>query len=94
MRSAFVPSPLNATEGISILVCTAVYVHHLPQLLQQLGLDPDLVQAQTLHISISTLVLLAPGCIALGAHGLAELTDAVSAMLPGQHHLGSIIECI
>ena len=69
---------------------TAVYVHHLPQLLQQLRLDPDLAQAQGSHIAVSTLVLLAPGCIALGAHGLAELADAMSALMPGAHLFPSV----
>ncbi|EIE23428.1 hypothetical protein COCSUDRAFT_53335 [Coccomyxa subellipsoidea C-169] len=79
--------PIAAELALLFTLLGAVYVHHLPQLLQQLGLDPDLVQAQTPHIIVSTLVLLAPGCIALGAHGLAELADAVSAMLPGKPFL-------
>ncbi len=67
------------------VVCRPVYLHHLPQLLQQLGLDPDVAEPQGSHILVSTLVLLAPGFHALGAHGLYVLTDAVSAALSGKH---------
>ena len=65
-------------------VCRPVYLHHLPQLLQQLGLEPDLAQPQSSHILLSTLVLLAPGILALGAHGLYELADALSAAVSGE----------
>lgn len=67
-----------------VCVCRPVYLHHLPQLLQQLGLDPDLAQPQGSHILVSALVLLAPGFMALGAHGMYELADALSAALSGE----------
>ncbi|CAL8472261.1 g11803 [Coccomyxa elongata] len=75
--------PLIAELALLFTLLGAVYLHHLPQLLQQLGLDPDLVEPQGSHILVSTLVLLAPGFLALGAHGLYVLADALSAALSG-----------
>ena len=57
----------------------AVYLHHLPQLFEQAGLDPVALQSQPYHIGVSCLVLLVPGALAAAMHA----TGAVIATAPG-----------
>jgi hypothetical protein len=61
----------------------AVYLHHLPQVLAQLGLDPELAHPQLSHIIVSSAFLLLPGCIALSAHGLGSTAQALMPLFSG-----------
>lgn len=59
-----------------VWVCIhAVYLHHLPQLLRQLGLPEDIMAPQLQHCAVSAIILLLPGCLALGAHLASPLAD-------------------
>lgn len=56
--------------------CTlAVYLHHLPQLLQQVGLQADVATPTLQHCAASALVLLLPGILALGVDFASPLAD-------------------
>lgn len=54
---------------------SAVYLHHLPQLLRQFGVDDDVVASQLQHCAVSAVVLLLPACLALLAHLALPLAD-------------------
>ena len=53
----------------------AVYLHHLPQLLQQLGVQTDIATPTLQHCAASALVLLLPGVLALGVDWASPLAD-------------------
>ena len=53
----------------------AVYLHHLPQLLQQLGLQNDIAAPTLQHCAASALVLLLPGALALAVDWASPLAD-------------------
>ena len=56
------------------LLLGAVYVHHLPQLLTQLGFDPLLLDTNTpVHIVATVAVLTLPGAAAAATDGLMRL---------------------
>ena len=56
------------------LLLGAVYVHHLPQLLTQLGFDPLLLDTNTpVHILVTVAVLTLPGAAAAATDGLMRL---------------------
>ena len=50
-----------------------MYLHHLPQLLEQAGLDTLALQSHPYHIGVSCLVLLLPGGIAAALHATGAL---------------------
>lgn len=55
------------------MISPAVYLHHLPQLFSQLGIDPIPLQSQPYHIAVSCLTLLIPGALAATLHASAAL---------------------
>ena len=61
---------LTMLEGAS-----AVYLHHLPQLLRQFGIDDEVVASQLQHCAASAVVLLLPVCLALLAHLALPIAD-------------------
>lgn len=56
------------------LLLGAIYVHHLPQLLGQVGLGPGLLQDQASHVTATAVVLLLPGAVAAATDGLMRLS--------------------
>jgi hypothetical protein len=59
-----------------VLVCIcAVYLHHLPQLLWQLSLPEGFTVPQLQHCVVSAVILLLPGCLALGVHLASPMAD-------------------
>jgi hypothetical protein len=62
-----------------------VYVHHLPQLLAQLGLgERALLQPRGAHIALSAALLALPGGVALAAHAAGLAADSALAGLGAQ----------
>ena len=53
----------------------AVYLHHLPQLLRQVGLQADIATPTLQHCAASAVLLLLPGALAAGVHGVSPLAD-------------------
>ena len=65
---------LQSEVSLMFLLLGAVYVHHLPQLLTQLGIDPLLLDASTpVHILATVAVLTLPGAAAAATDGLMRL---------------------
>ena len=61
---------LQSEVSLMFLLLGAVYVHHLPRLLQQFGVDPSLLDDAAVHIGATVAVLLAPGAVAAAADAL------------------------
>ena len=55
------------------MISPAVYLHHLPQLFSQLGIDPTPLESQPYHIAVSCLTLLIPGALAATLHASGAL---------------------
>ena len=53
----------------------AVYLHHLPQLLRQLGLQADIATPTLQHCAASAVTLLLPGALAAGVHWASPVVD-------------------
>lgn len=53
----------------------AVYLHHLPQLLHQVGLQASLADPTLQHCEVSAVILLLPGALAVGADWVSPLAD-------------------
>ncbi len=65
---------LQSEVSLMFLLLGAVYVHHLPQLLTQLGFDPLLLDTNTpVHILATVAVLTLPGGAAAATDGLMRL---------------------
>jgi len=65
---------LQSEVSLMFLLLGAVYVHHLPQLLTQLGFDPLLLDTNTpVHIVATVAVLTLPGAAAAATDGLMRL---------------------
>ena len=65
---------LQSEVSLMFLLLGAVYVHHLPQLLTQLGFDPLLLDTNTpVHILATMAVLTLPGAAAAATDGLMRL---------------------
>ena len=65
---------LQSEVSLMFLLLGAVYVHHLPQLLTQLGFDPLLLNTKTpVHILATVAVLMLPGAAAAATDGLMRL---------------------
>jgi hypothetical protein len=65
---------LQSEVSLMFLLLGAVYVHHLPQLLAQLGIDPVLLDTSTpVHILATMAVLTLPGAAAAATDGLMRL---------------------
>lgn len=60
--------------SLMFLLLGAVYVHHLPQLLGQVGVAPSLLESAPQHIAATVLVLLLPGAVAATTDGLMRIT--------------------
>ena len=56
------------------LLLGAVYVHHLPQMLGQVGIGPALLQDQASHVAATAVVLLLPGAVAAATDGQMRLS--------------------
>ncbi|KAL0019848.1 hypothetical protein WJX79_006536 [Trebouxia sp. C0005] len=65
---------LQSEVSLMFLLLGAVYVHHLPQLLTQLGINPLLLDTNTpAHILATVTVLTLPGAAAAATDGLMRL---------------------
>ena len=65
---------LQSEVSLMFLLLGAVYVHHLPQLLTQLGIDPLVLDTSTpVHILATVAVLTLPGAAAAATDGLMRL---------------------
>ena len=53
----------------------AVYLHHLPQLLRQVGLQADIAAPTLQHCAASAVTLVLPGALAVGVHWASPLAD-------------------
>lgn len=53
----------------------AVYLHHLPQLLHQVGLPADIATPTLQHCAASAVTLVLPGALAVGLHWASPLAD-------------------
>ncbi|CAL5226760.1 g9613 [Coccomyxa viridis] len=67
--------PMAAELALQFTLLGAVYLHHLPQLLQQVGLQADVATPTLQHCAASALVLLLPGILALGVDFASPLAD-------------------
>ena len=63
----------------------AVYLHHLPQLVHQLGLQPGIAAPTLQHCAASAVTLLLPGAMAVGADWASPLADLVMRALGASH---------
>ena len=74
---------------------SAVYLHHLPLLLRQFGVNDDIVAPQLQHCAASAVVLLLPGCLALLAHLALPVADVAlqRAGVPLHWHLSHSAPC-
>ena len=61
---------LQSEVALMFLLLGAVYVHHLPRLLLQLGLDPLLLDSTPAHIAATVAVLVAPAAVATATDSL------------------------
>jgi hypothetical protein len=59
-----------------------VYVHRLPELMEQAGLDDGLLEAKPLHMAITAGLLVLPGLLAWGADAVGRLFPADKANQP------------
>lgn len=69
------------------LLLGAVYVHNLPRILEQLGMDPQLLDTNTpVHLLATVAVLLTPGAA-------AAATDAVMRLVAGESYSATQMCC-
>ncbi len=68
---------------------SAVYLHNLPQICSQFGVDPDTVAARLPHTLASTAMLTAPGLLAFGLDSLAALFEPRYAPRCSRPHLST-----
>lgn len=71
---------LQSEVSLMFLLLGAVYVHHLPQLLLQFGLDPLLLDSTPAHLAVTVAVLLAPAAV-------ATVTDTLMRAVAGERLL-------
>ena len=64
-----------------------MYLHHLPQLLRQFGVDDDVVASQLQHCTVSAVMLLLPACLALLAHLALPIADTALQQAGAPLHL-------
>ena len=65
---------LQSEVSLMFLLLGAVYVHHLPQLLAQFGMEPVLLDSSIpVHILATVVVLTLPGAAAAATDGLMRL---------------------
>ncbi len=74
-------TPSAAELALQFMLLGAIYVHHLPVVTSQLGLDPALLDATLPHCIASLSILTLPGLLALGAHGVTHYLTRIT------HHL-------
>ena len=77
---------LQPEVALMFLLLGAVYVHHLPQLLLQLGLDPLLLSSTPAHIAATVSVLLGPAAV-------ATATDTLMRAFAGETSLYLWVSC-
>ncbi|KAK9840246.1 hypothetical protein WJX74_006102 [Apatococcus lobatus] len=74
-------TPSAAELALQFMLLGAVFVHHLPAVSQQVGLDPANLEGQLPHSLASFVLLSLPALLALGAHGVTHYLIRVT------HHL-------
>lgn len=81
---------LQSEVSLMFLLLGAVYVHHLPKLLAQFGMEPVLLDSNTpLHIVATVVVLALPGAAAAATDGLMRL---VAGRQPDKRKLKPFLE--
>lgn len=71
---------LPSEVALMFLLLGAVYVHHLPRLLHQFGLEAGLLDTGPMHVAATVAVLLAPAAV-------ATTTDALMRAVAGEPSL-------
>ncbi|KAK9840711.1 hypothetical protein WJX84_002965 [Apatococcus fuscideae] len=65
-------TPSASELALQFMLLGAVFVHHLPAVYQQVGLDPTSLDGTLPHCLASFLLLSLPALLALGAHGVTH----------------------
>lgn len=72
----------NKTRSNMLGALGAVYVHRLPDLTEQLGLQDSLLDSTPMHMALSAGLLILPGLLAWGVDAVARVMPVKEASRP------------